>query len=110
MAALAAESALLGAAERRRWIGYQPAIESDHAGVDALRDAQAFGEVLGVDVRYQSVFGLVRKFNSFVDAGKRDDRRDGSEDFFVKDPRIRRDVREYGRRKIEPRPIDGASA
>src|ERR1700757_882183 len=46
--ALAAEAALLGAAERRRRIGDEPAIEPDHAEVELLGDSHPARQIAGV--------------------------------------------------------------
>src|SRR5215467_14161088 len=48
--ALAAEAALLGAAERRRRIGDEATVEPDHAEVELLRHPHAAAQVLGVEI------------------------------------------------------------
>src|SRR5205807_1814753 len=67
VAALAADAALLGAAERRGRVGDDAAVEPDHAGVQRLGDAQALGQVGGVDVGDQPVLGVVGQPDRLVD-------------------------------------------
>jgi succinate-semialdehyde dehydrogenase/glutarate-semialdehyde dehydrogenase len=51
---------VLHAAERRRRVGHQAPVESDHPGLDALDDAQRALEVVGVDVGHQTELRVVR--------------------------------------------------
>mgnify|MGYP003346068827 CR=1 FL=1 len=57
--ALAADARLLHAAKRRGWIGHEATIETDHAEVELLGDAQAATQVLRVEIRDETVFGVV---------------------------------------------------
>src|SRR5882757_439952 len=51
MRAFAADAGLLHAAERRRGVGDQSAIEPDHAELELLRHAHAAGEIFRVEIR-----------------------------------------------------------
>src|SRR5690606_30623645 len=58
-APLAAEAALLGAAERGGRVRDQASVEADHPALQALRQAQAAGQVGGVEVADEAVLGVV---------------------------------------------------
>src|SRR3954454_18751449 len=66
MRALAADAGLLHAAERRRRIGDEPAVEADHTEVEPLGDAHAAAEVLSIQVSNEAIFGVVRTRHDFV--------------------------------------------
>src|SRR5262245_39231850 len=59
MRTLAADAALLHAAERRRRIRYDAAIEPDHAEVEPFRDPHAAAEVARVQIGDEPVLGVV---------------------------------------------------
>src|SRR5829696_5326382 len=52
-AALAPEAGRLDAAERRRRVGHDPLVEADHAGLEALTDAERALDVGRVDVAHE---------------------------------------------------------
>ncbi len=58
-AALAAETGLLDAAERRRRVRHDALIEPDHAGFHGLRDPQGAAQIIGENVRDEPEFGVV---------------------------------------------------
>src|SRR4051794_38321520 len=58
MRAFAAKTGLLGAAEWRRRVGDEAAVEADHAEVELFGDPHAAAQVLGVEIRHQPVFGV----------------------------------------------------
>src|SRR5215475_9959752 len=64
--AFAADAALLHAAERRRRVGHEAAVEPDHAEVELFRDAHAAAQVARVEVGDQAVFGIVGSLDHFV--------------------------------------------
>src|SRR5438128_2127401 len=59
VAALAPEAGLLDAAERRAGVGDHALVETHHAGVEALADAERPLEVLRVDVGDEAVLRVV---------------------------------------------------
>src|SRR6516225_2287330 len=66
MRAFAAEPGLIDAAERRRRIRHQTAIESDHTEVEFLRHPHAAAQVLGIEIGDKAVFGVVGAGDDFV--------------------------------------------
>src|SRR5258707_7864611 len=66
MGALAADAALLGAAERRGGNGHEPAVEPDHAVVALFPHSHAAAQVLGVDLRDDAVLGVVLPPDDFA--------------------------------------------
>src|SRR5476651_31201 len=57
--AFAADAALLHAAEGRRRIGHEPAVEPDHAEVELFRNAQTAADVFRIKVRHETVFSVI---------------------------------------------------
>src|SRR4051794_31817202 len=57
--AFAADAALLHAAERRRRIRHEAAVQSDHAEVELFRHPHAAAEILGVEIGDEAVLGVV---------------------------------------------------
>src|SRR5215217_1996463 len=60
--AFAAETGLLGAAERRGGIGDEPAVQSNHAEVELLGDTHPTAQILRIEIRNEPVFGIVGAF------------------------------------------------
>jgi hypothetical protein len=55
----AAEAGVFDAAEGGRGVGDHALVEADHAGLDALADAQGALQVAGVDVGNEAILGVV---------------------------------------------------
>ena len=98
---LAAEAGLLDAAERRRGVGDEAAVEADHAGLDLLGDAQAAGEVAGVDVGDEAELGVVGQGDGLVLGGEAADGGDGAEDLLAGDGGAGGDAVDDGGREVE---------
>src|SRR5215472_10079632 len=81
---LPADTALLGATERRGRIGDEPAVEPDHAVIELFRYPHAAAEVPGVEIRDETVFSVVRPPDHFVLRSECLDRRHRSEKLVVK--------------------------
>ena len=78
-AALAAQAALLGAAEGRSRVADHPAVDADHAHIHPEREAECVR--LGAeDVADQAVDGVVRHPQRILGVVEHDDRRDRAED------------------------------
>ena len=101
--AFAADAGLLHAAERRRRIGDQAAVEADHAEIELLGDAHAAAQVLGVEIGDETVFGVVGALDRLVLGLEGLDRGDRPEDFLVQHLGIVRHIGEHGRRIEEAR-------
>src|SRR5215211_7528802 len=92
----AAEARVLDAAERGGGVGDHALVEADHAGFDALADAQSALQVAGVDVGYETVLGIVGGgYGSFfrIEGG---DRSNGAEDLLLQERRVPGDFVEDG--------------
>src|SRR5262245_39176432 len=63
---LPADTALLGAAERRGRIGHEPAVKPDHAVIELFRYPHAAAEVFGIEIRDKAVLGVVRPPDHFI--------------------------------------------
>jgi hypothetical protein len=79
--ALAAEAALLDAAERGRRVGNDAAVEADHAGFEPLGNLQTLPQVIGDE----TVLGVVRGLYGLVDRLEGGDRRNRAEDFVIEE-------------------------
>src|SRR5215207_9559224 len=95
MSAFAPEAALLGAAERRRRVGHDAAIEPDHAGLDSLADGHRPPQVAAADEGHQAVLGVVGPPHGLVLGRARHDRGHGPEDLFAQQLAAELDVVEH---------------
>src|SRR3954451_10025028 len=91
-ATLAAEAGGLDAAERRRGVGHHALVEPDHAGLQLLADAERSLEVVRIDVGDEPVLGVVGGSDRSVFIVEPDYGRDGPEDLFLEQARVRVDV------------------
>src|ERR1700730_3308763 len=98
MCALAADAALLGAAERRGRIGNEPAVEPDHAVIELFRHPHAAAQVLGVEIRDQTIFSVVGAPDHLVLRPEGLDRGDRSENLLVQHGCTVRYASEHGGR------------
>src|SRR4051812_41301916 len=98
--ALEADSGLLHAAERRGGIGDEPAVQADHAEVELLGHAHAAAQVLGVEVRDETVFGVVGALDHLGLVLEGLQRSNRPEDFLVQHLGVVGHVRQH-RRRIE---------
>src|SRR5690606_8694530 len=98
---LAAETALLDAAEGGGRVGDQSAVETDHACFELFGDAQATGEVAGIEIGDEAVFRVVCRSDRLLPGIEDGDRGDGTEDFVVHDQRVRLHAGEDGGREVE---------
>src|SRR5579871_1962546 len=103
--ALAPQTRLLGAAERRRRVGNEATIEPDHAEIELLGDAHAARQVLGEEIGDETIFGVVGTLDGFVFALEGLDRGHRPEDLLVEHLRAIRHVGEHGRRIEEAGPV-----
>src|SRR3954451_25461806 len=85
MPALAPETALLGAAERRRRVGDDAPVEPDHAGLDPLAERERAAEVAAEDECDQPVLGVVGELDRLVLGRERHHRRDRTEHLLGED-------------------------
>ena len=76
---------LLHAAERRRRVGHDAAVEADHAGLQRLADPQPAAQVAGVDVGDQPELGVVGPADGVVLGGEPDHGRHRPEDLGAED-------------------------
>src|SRR5690625_2067152 len=109
-APLAPQTALLGAAEGCGRVRDEPAVEADHAALDALREAQTAAEVARVEIAHEAVLGVVDEREHLLLPFEADHRRDRSEDLLVQDPGVRWHVDQHGRGVEAPRPVGGTLA
>src|SRR3954454_7012220 len=109
-APLAAEPALLGAAEGRSRVGHQPAVQPDHAALDAFGEPQTAGEVAGVQVADEAELCAVDHAQHLVLLLETDDRGNRTEDLLVQNAGMRRHVDQHGRRIEAARPLDRSAA
>src|SRR5688500_7228607 len=92
----AAEAAFFDPTERCGRVGYQSAVEADHAGLNSLADPQAPSEVGGVDVGDEAVLGVVGERDRLFLGGEGHDGCDRTEDFGVQDLCVGGDSGQYG--------------
>ena len=95
--ALAAEAGGLDAAERRGGVGDHALVEADHAGLEALDDAERALEVARVDVGDEPVLRVVGRGDRGLLVVEADHGRDRAEDLLVQQPRLRLDAGQHGR-------------
>src|SRR5215210_995130 len=96
-AALAAEAALLVAAERRGRIEAVVGVRPDHARAQALRQREDARALLGPHARREAVRRVVRFLDRFVRGAERQHREHRPEDLLLRNPVALGDVREDGR-------------
>src|SRR6266487_1868041 len=92
LATLAAEPALLHAAERRRRGGRVDVVDPDDGKPERLADPDGAGQVLGVQVGGQAVAGVVGHLDHLVLVVEQDDRGDRAERLLPVDEHLRGDV------------------
>jgi hypothetical protein len=95
---LASDSALLDAAERGSGIGYESAVDTDHAGIESLRNTKCPCEVCGEHIRSQAEWRGIGHGDRLRLGVELDQWRDGAEDFVIEDRVAFADVAENGRR------------
>src|SRR5262249_52501734 len=95
--ALTADAGLLDAAERRRRVRHDAAVEAHHAGLEGLADPQAAAQVPGVDVGDQAELGVVGPGQGVVLGGEADHGSDRAEDLGAEDAGARRNLVDDGR-------------
>src|SRR3546814_4464396 len=100
--AFTAEARFLHPTERRGSIGDRAAIAAHHAGVQLGRDAHCTVDVAGVEVRHETVLGVVRSRDRFVFGVETDHCRNGSEDLFLQQARVGGHLVEDRRGEEEP--------
>src|SRR5579884_3833073 len=98
-AALAAESRLLVAAERRGRVEAVVRVRPHDAGAQALRHPEDARALLRPDAGAQPVRRVVRLLDRLVRRAEGEDGEDGAEDLLLGDPVALRDVGEDGRRE-----------
>src|ERR687888_467268 len=98
-AALAAEAGLLVAAERRGRVEAVVRVRPDDAGAQAFGHPENARALLRPDARAEAVRRVVRLLDRFLRCAEGEDREDGAEDLFLRDPVALRDVREDGGRE-----------
>src|SRR5829696_3366467 len=96
-AVLAAETALLVAAERDLRGGRQRVVDADDAVLQPLGDAEGATDVAGEEVRRQTERRVVRHGDGLFLGVERDDRQRRAERLVVQNLRLRRDVGQDGR-------------
>ena len=97
--ALAAEAALLVAAERRGRVEVVVGVLPDHAGLQRARDLERLRALVGPDARGQPVRGVVRLLDRLGLRAEGEHRDDRPEDLLDRDPVRGRDVGEERRRE-----------
>src|SRR5262249_33635259 len=102
--ALAANAALLHAAEGCGRIGYEAAVKANHAEIEPLRDPHAAAKVTRVHIGDESVLGVVCTPDDFVLGAEALQRRDGPKDFLAQQACGVRHLVEHGRRIEITRP------
>src|ERR687891_257359 len=80
LAALAADARLLDAAERRPCVRHHALVQADHAGLEALADADRALDVAREHVGHQAVLGVVGAGDGVLLGFEGADRRDRPED------------------------------
>ena len=103
---LAAEAALLVAAERRRRVVDVVGVDPDRAGLELARDVVRLLDVLRPDRGGQAVARVVGARDRLVDVGELDRRQHRPEDLLARDRHLRRDAVEH--RRLEEVALAGA--
>src|SRR5438132_1656170 len=93
---LAADAAVLDAAEGHPWIQFHDAVYEHHSRVDLPHEALGPLEVPGPQACAQSELGIVRFAHRGVEVSHREDRCDGTERLFLQHPHRPRHPTEYG--------------
>src|SRR5215216_3614267 len=106
----AAEAAFFDPTKGCGRVGYQSAVEADHAGLNSLADPQTPSEVGGVDVGDEAVLGVVGQFDRLLFGGEGHNRRDRTEDLGVQDLRVGGDSGQYGGWVVETGPFRSVPA
>ena len=97
VAALAADPGLLHSAERRAQVAYVLRVDPAHAGVDGRRDAVGAANVVGPDVRRESVGRRVGKPHRLGLVVERRHDEHGAEDLLAEDAHPLLDALDHGR-------------
>src|SRR5205807_9233339 len=98
---LAADAAVLDAAEGHPWIRFHDAVYEHHAGLDLPCEALGPLQIFGPQARSQPEFGIVRFTHRGVEVGHGENRCDRTERLFAQHPHRLRDPAE-NRRLVEP--------
>src|SRR3954464_3719631 len=92
----AAEAAFFDPTKGCGRVGYQSAVEADHAGLNSLADSQTPSEVGGVDVGDEAVLGVVGERDRLVLGREGHNRCDRAEDLGAQDLCVGRDSGQHG--------------
>src|SRR5215212_4186585 len=95
-AAFAPEAGVLDAPERSRRVGDYPLVEADHAGLQALADAQGSLQVARVDVGHEAELGVVGGGDGGFFGVEGGDGGHGAEDLLLQQRRVLGNAVEHG--------------